>query len=149
MNGGFPYKSLHDYLDVVFKDKTPDENEIIEAKKLYWKSYNTFLKQNQRKKHKEVTIAFEKQHWETLSKERRPGQTIQSHLKELLLKQIGSKDPVKRVVLQDTVKIEQQLFLITDYLESMIYHRRFIDAESIRVLEKHLLQLRRLLEDLF
>lgn len=149
MKQGFPYKSLHDYLDVVFKDKTPDENEIIEAKKLYWKSYNTFLKRSQRKKHREVTITLEQEQWDSLSKQKDTTQTLQEYLKEFILKQIGSKDSTKRAVLQDTVRIEQQLFLVTDYLESMIYHRRFIDAESIRVLKKHLLQLRRLLEDLF
>ncbi len=149
MKSDFPYKSLHDYLDVVFKDKSPNENEIVEAKKLYWKSYNTFLKQTQRKNRKEITLAFEKEQWEKLSKERNPSQSIQSYLKELILKQIGCMDLTKRVFLKDTVQIEQQLFVVADYLESMIYHRRFIDTESIGVLEKHLLHLRKLLEDLF
>lgn len=149
MKSEFPYKSLHDYLDVVFKDKTPDENEIIEAKKMYWKSYNTQLKQSQRKKHKEVTIALEKEQWEILLKMRTPSQTIQAYIKELLLKQIDSKDLTKKVFLQDTVQVEQKLFLVIDYLESMIYHRRFIDTESIRILESHLLHLRRLLEAIF
>lgn len=149
MKNGFPYKSLHDYLDLVFRDKTPDENEIIEAKKIYWKSYNTALKQNQRKKRKEVTIAFEKDEWEMLSRERNPNQTIQAFIKVLLLQQIGNGATNRNTFLKDTTQIEQQLFLVTDYLESMIYHRRFIDNESIQVLEQHLLQLRKLLEALF
>lgn len=149
MNTDFPYKSLHDYLDVVFKDQTPDETEIVEAKKTYWKMYNTFLKRNQRKKNKEVTIALEKEHWDILLKGRKTAQTIQSYIKELLLKQIDSKEANKRVFIQDTIHIEQQLFVVVDYLESMIYHRRFIDLESIRVLEKHLIHLRNLLKELF
>ena len=44
------YKSLHDYLDAIFKDSSPSENEIIQAKKDYWKAYNTRLKQDKRKK---------------------------------------------------------------------------------------------------
>ncbi len=149
MNTDFPYTSLHDYLDVVFKDQTPDETDIIEAKKTYWKMYNTFLKRNQRKKNKEVTIALEKEHWDILLKGRKTAQTIQSYIKELLLKQIDSKEANKRIFVADTVQIEQLLFVVVDYLESMIYHRRFIDLESIQVLEKHLIHLRNLLEELF
>ena len=149
MEDGFQYKSLHDYLDVVFRDKTPNENEIIEAKRLYWKLYNTFLKRNQRKKHREVTITLEKEQWEALSKQKDTTQTLQEYLKDLILKQRGSVDSNKRVILKDAIQIEQQLFLVIDYLDSLIYHRRFIDAESIRGLENHLIHLRRLLEDLF
>lgn len=149
MKTDFPYKSLHDYLDVIFKDKTPDETEIIEAKKTYWKMYNTFLKRNQRKKYKEVTIALEKEHWDILLKGKKTAQTIQSYLKELLLKQMDSKEANKTIFIADTIQIEQQLFVVVDYLESMIYHRRFIDIESIRELEKHLFRLRNLLEELF
>lgn len=149
MKSEFPYKSLHDYLDVVFKDKTPNENEIIEAKQLYWKSYNTYLKQTQRKNRKEVTISLEKEQWEILSKERNPNQTIQAYIKGLLLQRIGNEVTFKKTIIQDTTQIEQQLFLVTDYLESMIYHRRFIDNESIQLLESHLIQLRRLLEAIF
>lgn len=145
----FPYKSLHDYLDKVFSGTTPTENEIIQAKKQYWKAYNTRLKQNQRKKRKEVTIALDKKLWEALLEKRKPNQSVHDYIKELLTHHIDNSPIAPNTIIQDITHIEQQLFLVTDYLEGIVYQRRHIDTDSIAGLENLLYELQKLLEDKF
>lgn len=145
----FPYKSLHDYLDKVFSGTTPSENEITQAKKEYWKAYNTHLKQNQRKKRKEVTLALDKKQWEALLERRKPNQSVHAYIKELLTHHIDNTPIATSTIIQDTTQIEQQLFLVTDYLEGLVYQRRHIDKDSIAGLEQLLYKLQKLLEDKF
>ena len=145
----FPYKSLHEYLDKVFMGLTPTESEIAQAKKEYWKAYNTHLKQNQRKKRKEVTLALDKNEWQSLLERRTPNQSIHDYIKEWLTHHIDNSPIVPSTIIQDTTQIEQQLFLVTDYLEGLVYQRRHIDKESIAGLEQLLYKLQELLEDKF
>ena len=145
----FPYKSLHDYLDKVFSGTSPSENEIAQAKKEYWKAYNTHLKQNQRRKRKEVTIGLDKKQWEALLERRKPNQSVHAYIKELLTHHIDNSPIAPNTIIQDTTQIEQQLFLVTDYLEGLVYQRRHIDKDSIAGLEQLLYKLQKLLEDKF
>ena len=80
------YKSLHDYLDDLFNGKNPSDEEIIQAKKTYWRSYNTRLKQIQRQKNKEVTISLSKELLELLHRKLEPKQSIIDYIKVLLEK---------------------------------------------------------------
>lgn len=145
----FPYKSLHEYLDSVFKGLTPSENEIIQAKKSYWKAYNTRLKQHQRKKRKEVTLALNKNEWQSLLERRNPNQSIHDYIKEWLTHHIDNSLVKPNTIVHDTTQIEQQLFVVIDYLEGLIYQRRHIDNDSIAKLEQLLYSLQKLLEDKF
>ena len=104
----FPYKSLHEYLDKVFVGLTPSESEIAQAKKEYWKAYNTHLKQNQRKKHKEVTLAFNKKEWQSLLERLNPNQSLHGYIKELLNRHID-KDSI--------ATLEQLLYKLQELLE--------------------------------
>lgn len=149
MTGDFPYKSLHEYLDKVFVGLTPSETEIVQAKKTYWKSYNTHLKQKQRKKRKEVTIAFDKKEWQSLLERLNPNQSLHDYIKELLNHHIDNTPIAISTIIQDTTQIEQQLFLVTDFLEGLVYQRRHIDKGSIATLEQLLYKLQKLLEDKF
>jgi hypothetical protein len=145
----FPYKSLHDYLDKVFSGTSPSENEIAEAKKEYWKAYNTHLKQNQRRKRKEVTLALDKKEWQSLLERLNPNQSLHAYIKKLLTHHIDNTPIVTNTIIQDTTHIEQQLFLVTDYLEGLVYQRRHIDKDSIAGLENLLHRLQKLLEEKF
>jgi hypothetical protein len=145
----FPYKSLHDYLDKVFSGTSPSEMEIAQAKKEYWKAYNTHLKQNQRKKRKEVTLALDKKEWQSLFERLNPNQSVHTYIKELLTHHIDNSPIAPSTIIQDTTQIEQQLFLVTDYLEGLVYQRRHIDKDSIAGLEQLLYKLQKLLEDKF
>ncbi len=145
----FPYKSLHEYLDKIFMNLTPSENEIAQAKKEYWKAYNTRLKQHQRKKRKEITISLDKRQWESLLEKRKPNQSIHDYIKEWLTHHIYNSPVKPNTIIHDTTQIEQQLFVVTDYLEGLVYQRRHIDNDSIAKLEQLLYSLQKLLEDKF
>lgn len=149
MADNFPYKSLHEYLDKVFSGTSPSKTEIAQAKKEYWKAYNTHLKQNQRKKRKEVTLALDKKEWQSLLERRNPNQSVHGYIKELLTHHIDNTSIAPNTIIQDTTQIEQQLFLVTDYLEGLVYQRRHIDTDSIAGLEQLLYKLQKLLEDKF
>lgn len=143
------YKSLHDYLDAIFKDSSPSENEIIQAKKDYWKAYNTKLKQAKRKKTKEVTISLNKETLELLNQKLIAGESISSYIQKLLKTNLQIIETTGFFEKELGLKIEQQLFIIIDYLESLLYQRKLIDTSQIALLEKQLEQLQKLMEEKF
>ena len=141
------YKSLHDYLDAIFKDSSPSENEIIQAKKDYWKAYNRKLKQDKRKKTKEVTISLNKETLELLIQKLVAGESISSYIQRILKTNLQIIDTTSSFEKELGLKIEQQLFIIIDYLESLLYQRKLIDTSQIALLEKHLEKLQNLMEE--
>ena len=143
------FNSLHDYLDLIFKDKTPNENEIINAKKAYWKIYNTKLKQSQRKQKKEVTLSLDKKMLELLCLKLTTNQSISDYIKKIINENLLIEVSNHTYEKEDLLKIEQQLFTIIDYLESLLYQRKLVDASQIELLEKHLEELQKLLEENF
>ena len=141
------YKSLHDYLDAIFKDSSPNGNEIIQAKKIYWKAYNTKLKQGKRKQNKEVTISLNKETLELLNQKLVAGESISSYIQRILKTNLQIIDTTDSFEKELGLKIEQQLFIIIDYLESLLYQRKLIDTSQIALLEKHLEKLQNLMEE--
>ena len=143
------YKSLHDYLDAIFKDSSPSENEIIQAKKDYWKAYNTRLKQGKRKQNKEVTISLNKETLERLNQKLATTVSISHYIQDLIKTNLQIIDTTGFFEKELGLKIEQQLFIIIDYLESLLYQRKLIDTSQIALLEKHLEKLQNLMEEKF
>lgn len=143
------YKSLHDYLDAIFKDSSPSKNEIIQAKKDYWKAYNTRLKQAKRKQIKEVTISLNKETLELLNLKLVAGESISSYIQRILKTNLQIIETTGFFDKELGLKIEQQLFIIIDYLESLLYQRKLIDTSQIALLEKHLEKLQNLMEEKF
>ncbi len=143
------YTTLHDYLDDLFRNKNPHTEEIIQAKKSYWRSYNKRLKQLQRKKHKEVTIALNKDEMQLLSRKLEYQQSVSDYIKKLVVvhldNNLATLNPQNNQK-KDLTQIEQQLFTLIDYLESLIYQRRFVDKGQIIKLELYIQQLQHLLE---
>lgn len=143
------YKSLHDYLDSIFKDSSPSENEIIQAKKDYWKAYNTRLKQDKRKQNKEVTISLNKETLERLNLKLATTESISHYIQNLIKTNLQIIETTGFFEKELGLKIEQQLFIIIDYLESLLYQRKLIDTSQIELLEKHLEKLQNLMEEKF
>ena len=143
------YGSLHDYLDDLFNGKNPSDEEIIQAKKAYWRSYNTRLKQIQRQKHKEITISLSKELLELLNRRLEPKQTIIYYIKVLLESHLKSNENVNTNQKKEFLQIEQQLFIVIDYLESLLYQRKLIDKQQMQQLEKYIQNLRSVLEQNF
>ena len=140
------YGSLHDYLDDLFNGKNPNDEEIIQAKKAYWRSYNTRLKQIQRQKHKEVTISLSKEILELLHRRLEPKQSIIDYIKTLLESHLRGSENVNNNQKKEFLQIEQQLFILIDYLESLLYQRKLIDRQQMSQLEKYILNLKKFLE---
>jgi len=145
----FPYKSLHDYLDIMFRDKSPTEHEIIHAKKQYRKAYNTHLKRNHRKTHKQISLSLTQYEMELLRRNLETQQSVSGYIKKLVLAHLDNSQTLfnqQNTQKKDLAQVEQQLFILIDYLESLIYQRRFVDNTQIGKLEQHLLYLQQLLE---
>ena len=132
------YNNLHDYLDDLFNSKNPNDEEIIQAKKAYWRSYNKRLKQIQRQKNKEVTISLTKELLELLNRKLEPKQTIIEYIKVLLENHLQSNENINTNQKKELLQIEQQLFLVIDYLESLLYQRKLIDRQQMQQLEKYI-----------
>ncbi len=143
------YNNLHDYLDDLFNSKNPNDEEIIQAKKAYWRSYNKRLKQIQRQKHKEVTISISKELLELLNGRLEPKQSIIDYIKTLLEKHLRGSENVNLNQKKELLQIEQQLFLVIDYLESLLYQRKLIDRQQMQQLEKYIQNLQFVLEQNF
>ena len=143
------YNNLHDYLDDLFNGKNPSDEEIIQAKKAYWRSYNKRLKQIQRQKHKEVTISISKELLELLNGRLEPKQSIIDYIKTLLEKHLRGSENVNLNQKKELLQIEQQLFLVIDYLESLLYQRKLIDRQQMQQLEKYIQNLQFVLEQNF
>ena len=143
------YNNLHDYLDDLFNSKNPNDEEIIQAKKAYWRSYNKRLKQIQRQKHKEVTISISKELLELLNGRLEPKQSIIDYIKTLLEKHLRGSENVNLNQKKELLQIEQQLFLVIDYLESLLYQRKLIDKQQMQQLEKYIQNLQFVLEQNF
>jgi hypothetical protein len=142
-------KSLHDYLDAIFKDSSPSENEITQAKKDYWKAYNTRLKQGKRKQNKEVTISLNKETLERLNQKLATTESISHYIQNLIKTNLQIIETTGFFEKELGLKIEQQLFLVINYLESLLYQRKLIDNRQVLLLEKYILQLQELLKDKF
>ena len=148
----FPYKSLHDYLDIIFRDRIPNEDQIIEAKKQYRKDYNAHLKRHYRNSHKQISLSLTKGEMELLKRKLETQQLASDYIKKLVIAHLDSN--LTTLNQQDTQRkdldqIEQQLFILIDYLESLLYQRRFVDNTQIGKLEQYILQLQQLLETQF
>lgn len=145
----FPYKSLHDYLDTIFKGLSPSDNQIAQAKKDYWKTYNTHLKQSQRKKRIEITITLDKNLRDSLLLRCPANESISNYIKKWITQQTNQNSLNCQSKPIENTQIEQQLFIVCDYLEGLLYQRKHIDKDSIATLEQLLCKLQRLLEDKF
>lgn len=143
------YKTLHDYLDDLFNNKNPTDEEIIRAKKVYRRSYNTRLKQLQREKFKEITVVLTRDELELLKRKLEIQQSASDYIKRLVAAHLDDNLTIlnpQNKEKKDLSQIEQQLFVLIDYLESLIYQRRFVDNTQIGKLELYIHQLQQLLE---
>ncbi len=142
------YSCLHDYLDALFEGKTPSKEAIIEAKKVYWRAYNTRLKKQQRQKKTEVTISFYKEEIKTLKSRLSDKQTISQFIKQVVTNELQSKKG-ENVSTDAFDSLEQQLFLLIEYLEHLLFQSENLDKRNLHILKKHLKTLQQLFKKHF
>jgi hypothetical protein len=67
-----------------------------------------------------------------------PKQSIIDYIKTLLEKHLRGSENVNLNQKKEFLQIEQQLFLVIDYLESLLYQRKLIDRQQMQQLEKYI-----------
>lgn len=132
MRQEFNYKSIHEYLDEVFADKTTvSQRDIKVAKRKYWRMYNTALKRKRRAENAEITLSFSKSEVRKLKRKFNVENKLSTALKKVILDflESGSLTIVNHI---DTSAIESELFLVTEYLEQALEELIPIDTETIK-----------------
>ncbi len=143
------YHSVHDYLDVLFEGKNPSESDIVEAKKTYWRAYNSKLKKAQRQNKKTVSVSFSNAEAQNIQKYLSKKQSISAFIKQLVLDTVSFETPINNQQAKLLASIEQQLFLLVEYLEALLFQSDRLDRHQIRTIEKHLQTLQNLFQKLF
>jgi len=136
------FTGLHDYLDEIFESVAPTDTEITLARKTYWRAYNTDLKKRMRASSSSVHIRLEKNDIKQLQSALSEGQEI-AHLVRDIVVQYLSKGQYNRPVI-NTALIEQQLFLINEYLQELLVLEK-IDEQRLQQLEDYILAIEKAL----
>ncbi len=145
MNPPTQFNSVHDYLDECFEGKSPNHEELQNAKAIYWRAYNTDLKRRLRKNKKTITMSLSKEEYQLLMA-RKPKSLKLYQFARMLLLQTSEINNLTSLPI-DTAVIEQQLFAIAEYLEDLL-ECPSIDTSQVEILEQkiekletHILQL--------
>ncbi len=135
------FTGVQNYLEKLFVGNTPTDQQVIEGKKVYWRAYNTDLKRRIRNEHPTLLLRFSKQEMKLLKEK--------IHQKELLSIQ------VRRIVLDylngsynspNTALIEQQLFLVNEYLEELLEEGKSVPLSKIEELQQSIIAIQDALE---
>ena len=138
------FTSVHDYLDVLFEGISPTEQDIIVAKKDYWRAYNTDLKRRKRKEFPVFQISFSKEDIRVLKSRLSKGQAISTYIYELVVQHLQDNTELPKQV--NTALIEQQLFLIAEYLHELLDYES-IDTQKIEQLETYIQTLENVIQE--
>lgn len=87
------FTSVHDYLDSLFEGCIPSEEAIINAKKDYWRAYNTDLKRRKRKAFPTFQISFSKTDVKALKSRLAKGQAVSAYIYDLVVQHL-KKDTI-------------------------------------------------------
>ncbi len=138
------FTSVHDYLDVIFEKVNPSKVAIIKAKKDYWCAYNTDLKRRRRKAFPTFQISFSKQEVVIIKSRLQKGQSVSKYIYKLVLQHIEEDVPLTPKI--NTALIEQQLFLIAEYLQELLDFEN-IDNHKIEQLERYIKALENVIQE--
>ena len=122
------FRSVHDYLDKRFKGQSPTKQEVKQAKKDYWRMYNTALKRRIRKQYPIVRLRFSKQEMNRIKEKLDNKELLSIQVRRIVLDYINGTTTTGNMAL-----IEQQLFLISEYVQELL---EVGDAVSLGKIEK-------------
>ncbi len=138
------FNSVHNYLDELFVGIDPSEEEIISAKKWYWRCYNTDLKRR-RSHYTHLSIYFSKDEIQRIKQVTEKGK-VSDFVKKVVLSHLdGTTDFTTSM---DTSVIEEQLFLIAEYLLELINMDTTADNTGLIKLENQIALLQTQIEQL-
>ena len=143
----YTYQNIHEYLDAIFKDiLNPSNEDIVKAKREYWRIRNKHIKRKWRKEHTICTIAFRDNEIKLLRQYITGDIPLSRFIKTQILLLV-SEEKVQHPI--NLTHIEQQLFRIADFLEEIIDNEWVIDAKRIQFLENAVKELQELLNQSF
>lgn len=141
------FKGVHDYMDALFAGRSPSSDEIIDAKKQYWKAYNSDLIKRRRKKNSEFTIAFNKKELKLIYLRKAKEKSVTEYLQKVVLTHLNDNTSINKFI--DTSIIEQQLFLIAEYMQDLLDIETSINPKNFAQLESKINHLQNLIESRF
>lgn len=113
------YKSVHGYLDEVFKDRwAVSDDDIIAAKKDYWRMYNTALKARQRIARREFSVWFTEKEFAKMQDLITEELPVSAFIRQATFEYVGM--PTQKPSASYSPVIEQQLVLISGLLEEAL-----------------------------
>ncbi|WP_299676302.1 hypothetical protein [uncultured Dokdonia sp.] len=136
------FTGIHDYLNEIFGGIDPTDTEIALAKKVYWRAYNTDFKRRMRASSSSIHIRLEKEDIKQLQSALSEGQEIAHLVRDILVQYISKGQSNQPVI--NTALIEQQLFLINEYLQELLLLEK-IDEQRLQQLEDYILAIEKAL----
>jgi hypothetical protein len=141
------YKNLHDFLDALFEGQDPSNESVVLAKNQYWKAYNLKLIQKRRKQNHEFSVSFSKAEFKLVKERMIAKQAVSQYIRQVVLDDLYDDTSTNHVI--DTAIIEQQLFLVAEYLRDLLENERTINESAITHLQSQILELQNLIENQF
>lgn len=116
------YKSVHEYMDTLFRGKTPTKKEIQEAKLGYRKLYQKHYREIYNKNHVQITFRVSKKEFKKLERFAKQ--------KEIKVTKLAKNRALKTSE-NHNLEVKIQLSELIDSIEEAIYQKRVIDPISI------------------
>lgn len=135
------FRSVHDYLDKRFEGQSPTKQEIKDAKKDYWRMYNTALKRRIRKQYPIVRLRFSKQEMELIKERLDNKELLSIQVRRIVLDYINGATTTGNMAL-----LEQQLFLIHEYLDELLEEGNSVPLGKIGMLQQSIVAIQDALE---
>ncbi len=131
MKSDFPYKSVHQFLDEVFKSiDEPTSKQIKEQKKIYWRMYNSALKVRRRRLLKYIALSINRSDFSELQRQAfAVDETVYDLMKERILNSDRPMLPIKLIC-----RIHQTVFELLDEssnLESQSMQQKLTELEDM------------------
>lgn len=116
----FNYKSIHEYMDTLFKDKIPTDDEIKEAKQAYRKLYLKQYRKIYNKEHIQVSFRVSKSQYRKLQNLAK-AMKVTAYVKQLVL----NADH------KNTTQLRQYLLELIDLVEAFEFENKTIDIQQL------------------
>ncbi len=125
----FKYASIHEYLNEVLpQKKNLNNNDIVKAKKEYWRLYHKYYNKERRKKYKEFTIGISLATLEKINTQR--GKlSVTKHIKNILLKSLNENCSVPD---NDFEQVQQKIMSLIFQIDEYLDNRHIESLENIR-----------------
>jgi len=116
-------KNLFEYLDFVFKDKSPNDDQIEEAKKHYRKYYQNHYQEVYKQKHIQISFRINKKEYEFIKAE--------ALLNQKKINRFLKLKALKKEEKNENHIVKNKLSNIIDDFEDFVFRKRVPDFELI------------------